>query len=617
MLVRFVNNSGKWINVQNGTSGTPQYNTGLGGWTIHYVYAVEVSESAPDPEPEPVTIKDPSEFVNGKLYTFVTQRGAMGASESSDYAISTARVPADTNSDYFKWTVYKSDKENYYLYNLGKKQFLGVQSADKNASVPMSDTPAKVTFKKGNLSNYPIIFTTLNDGKCVANHSPNFGEGLITWNGGWTDLNDTGNGHCVTEIDDLGEDVLALIVQAVNAFELDNTTAKNNLGTAISNAQTLFSNITIGNAMGEYTSSNPNYLAEFQAIVDYYNAITSTSTPTPEEINVKIDELNAIVGSFSINQPKAGNYYRLKGNSGNYIDASSLYDASSRQMAMKSEGECNLAGTIFLLDGNSLLNYATGTYTRNTREIGVVGDATKSAWTFSQSPNTFGKYALTDNATAGSKNLHDNAGTRADRCSSNCGVNHDFIIEEVAALPVVVGEEGKATLYAPVALEIPANVKAYTVAVDGEWANLTEVKGGIIPANTGVVVVADAGTYSFTITSTENTETSALRGTVASEYVTADAYVLGVVDGTVGFYRAVTDGQSDGTFLNNGHKAYLPKPAGAGSIASYGVRYDGTTGIEEIRTEKAKVIFDLTGRRIESITAPGIYIVNGKKVLVK
>lgn len=39
-LVRFVTGS-KWINVQNGDSGTPTYNTGTGGWTINYVYTVE------------------------------------------------------------------------------------------------------------------------------------------------------------------------------------------------------------------------------------------------------------------------------------------------------------------------------------------------------------------------------------------------------------------------------------------------------------------------------------------------------------------------------------------------------------------------------------------------
>ena len=51
-----------------------------------------------------------------------------------------------------------------------------------------------------------------------------------------------------------------------------------------------------------------------------------------------------------------------------------------------------------------------------------------------------------------------------------------------------------------------------------------------------------------------------------------------------------------------------------------------TSGIEEVKGEptvdasqngNAKTIYDLTGRRVETITKPGIYIVGGKKVLVK
>lgn len=44
-LVRFVT-GGKWINVQNGDGGTPIYNNGEGGWTIHYVYKVNVETAA-------------------------------------------------------------------------------------------------------------------------------------------------------------------------------------------------------------------------------------------------------------------------------------------------------------------------------------------------------------------------------------------------------------------------------------------------------------------------------------------------------------------------------------------------------------------------------------------
>ena len=45
----------------------------------------------------------------------------------------------------------------------------------------------------------------------------------------------------------------------------------------------------------------------------------------------------------------------------------------------------------------------------------------------------------------------------------------------------------------------------------------------------------------------------------------------------------------------------------------------GDTAIEEVKGEngEVKTIYDLTGRRVENITNAGIYIVNGKKVLVK
>ena len=43
----------------------------------------------------------------------------------------------------------------------------------------------------------------------------------------------------------------------------------------------------------------------------------------------------------------------------------------------------------------------------------------------------------------------------------------------------------------------------------------------------------------------------------------------------------------------------------------------GATAIEGVETEVENTIYDLTGRKIETITKSGIYIVNGKKVLVK
>ena len=59
------------------------------------------------------------------------------------------------------------------------------------------------------------------------------------------------------------------------------------------------------------------------------------------------------------------------------------------------------------------------------------------------------------------------------------------------------------------------------------------------------------------------------------------------------------------------------KVAGLKSITEY--EFTGVTGIDNVNNNDAveKVIYDLTGRKVDTITKAGIYIVNGKKVLIK
>ena len=86
----------------------------------------------------------------------------------------------------------------------------------------------------------------------------------------------------------------------------------------------------------------------------------------------------------------------------------------------------------------------------------------------------------------------------------------------------------------------------------------------------------------------------------------------------VGFGLALKNQQDGASWKNNANKAYLPKTAGMNAV-SYSFRFgEGTTGIENVEVEnEVKVIYDLTGRRVEAITAPGIYIVNGVKRVVR
>ena len=168
---------------------------------------------------------------------------------------------------------------------------------------------------------------------------------------------------------------------------------------------------------------------------------------------------------------------------------------------------------------------------------------------------------------------------------------------------------------------IPADVKAYTIASEEDgYVTLAEATG-VLAANVPVIVNAPQGNYDFVYTTDEATvTTSGLQGTLYNKDITANAYVLGLIEGKVGFGLATTTGKAEGTFTNNANKAYFVPTNGAEGIASYSFRFgEGTTGISEVKgeSENVKVIYDLTGRRVENITAPGIYVVGGKKVLVK
>ena len=218
-------------------------------------------------------------------------------------------------------------------------------------------------------------------------------------------------------------------------------------------------------------------------------------------------------------------------------------------------------------------------------------------------------------------------------------IHYVYEIAEVASFKANISGVGYATFYAPVEVAIPENVKAYYIAaVSSESATLTQIEN-VIPANTAVILEGAEGEYTFSVSETDAAAVSGnlLKGTVINTNIIGQAYVLGFVEGEVGLYKTqmstVQLSSASGSvsvFKNNAYKAYLPAsavPATANNVASFSFRFgEGTTGVEEMKTEptvdasqngNVKTVYDLTGRRVEEITAPGIYIVNGKKVLVK
>lgn len=292
------------------------------------------------------------------------------------------------------------------------------------------------------------------------------------------------------------------------------------------------------------------------------------------------------------------------------------------------------ASSIFYYADSKLLSYSKGTYikeedgARGLQNVGTSGTATIT---------TTGETSVI----AAPSYMHaSQSGTTyfVDHCGSNNGDReHNFILEEVESLPVTISQAEHATLFAPVALAIPYGVSAYILKADGitgteTQARMTSLKNGIIPANTGVIIKGAQGTYDFKIVE-NNSEAKAeavgnlLEGTVAKSNVKKDAYILANRNGKIGLYplenNSYITGGTTASFTNNSHKAYLPvndDPFGELLKRGTGFRFvfdDEDTGIVEIEKESNNTIYNLQGHKLNGITAPGIYIIDGKKIRIK
>ena len=181
---------------------------------------------------------------------------------------------------------------------------------------------------------------------------------------------------------------------------------------------------------------------------------------------------------------------------------------------------------------------------------------------------------------------------------------------------VEVTAAGFATLNLPFDVTLPNTVKAYAVeGVEGDWLTM-EVKADI-PANKGAILEGE-GTHTLTIApATSDWSKNLLLGTNVNTEITDEAYVLGNGSDGVGLYKAL---MTEGKWLNNANKAYLPASAVTTLAATLRFNFGGTTAIESVLNNGVDAnapIYDLSGRRVNNAVKGGIYIQNGKKIIVK
>ena len=190
---------------------------------------------------------------------------------------------------------------------------------------------------------------------------------------------------------------------------------------------------------------------------------------------------------------------------------------------------------------------------------------------------------------------------------------------------VTISPAKYATYYSNIAYTLPENLQAATVDENSGGTltlNYRYKKDDVVPGGTAVLLKATAaGDYTLTMQPADATAAPAgnlLHGSdVATTTTGGDKYYAlrygtGANASVLGFYWVNASGAA---FTSPAHKAWLALPDGGANFFSLD---DETTGVKAIENSQLTIdnYYDLQGRKVAQPTK-GLYIVNGKKVIIK
>ena len=164
--------------------------------------------------------------------------------------------------------------------------------------------------------------------------------------------------------------------------------------------------------------------------------------------------------------------------------------------------------------------------------------------------------------------------------------------------------------------KVDENTKVFKIALTNNSLEMTKIDDGIINLSQGVVLKSTSASiplyYSATGSATIYSDNSLL-GTMTTIGNPGNAFVLNKGSQGIGFYKL----SASGTI--GAHKAYLTYD-GSSARAFFSFDEDSeTTSISEIETMRNvgnETFYNLNGQKVQNPTK-GLYIVNGKKVIIK
>ena len=220
--------------------------------------------------------------------------------------------------------------------------------------------------------------------------------------------------------------------------------------------------------------------------------------------------------------------------------------------------------------------------------------------------------------------------TYTNKVTGNIGLGSIYITKQgdATTMPLTISAAKYATFFSDKAIVMPEGVSGNIVTIDGAQANLTEeyVAGDIVPANTPLLLSAEAGTYDAPFTAATNTQNAEnlLKGALTNDVITAPANTLLYIfandsESGLGFYWQKDSGNGQ-QVKNMAGKAYLQVPT-TSPVQGFRLNLGDTTGITAVESTNANApVYTLSGVRVNGSLnnlPAGIYIVGGKKVYVK
>ena len=594
---------------------------------IYWVFEAVTAEEATAAAAQAMPIFTPSSLNNNSCYTVTAGDAGRGSWYSGDNGVTStvkqgATADATDVNQHFAFIQYEG---KYYLYSVAKKMFVAKNGNNTKYTKTAEDY---VTFEK--TASYAAPYVIALNG---ANHmgiSNGYDPAVITF---WNDVADGGNMSTI---------LLAAEFNPAEALETFNTAA-----TVVYEYQYNGNTLATQEAAAVKGEAYPDLVTpELPLGYVVTGAKPAGNVEGNATVQITLDIDNSLLPFKAVAEGTPTtwyyaqmHYYAVGGYHYRWFiapveDGSSIRTQDHEFAA--NEVDAHLWGFVGTVEGGfKMVNKATELAIKSTNDgVAVMAEVAEATAFIATGSDVHADWFCLKNPAGNYLNAQGSV-ANASNCnfvikhwSDNDGGSSFFLTEYVDEdVTVNVSQAGWATNYFTESVHVPAGVNAYIVTgAENGWITKSQIaEGEVIPANTGILL-ENAGEHKFAKTVSYNYTLAGnlLNGSVEDTYVEGTAYVLANhSEAGIGFYLAELNKDAEGNegathFLNNAGKAYLVLPAEQSTVAYYGFDWAGTTGVENVEVEnEVKVIYDLTGRRVEAITAPGIYIVNGVKRVVR